>query len=253
MSGLSYAQNISMQIIAVLLVVAPKLALAVPPTQKDVDIYSSLCKIGSQATVAMAGEGEIGSIGRRILGGEAKLSASKLQDEFPGIANENNRLIALQSYQDCMYRYIERFHSPESNSVLTKEIIIGPTVSSERRREIIYLANELENFKQKMSKIIQSLPPDFYDKRDSTDKKPKEDPRLIGLDDYSRYKAFHSGSGGLDFTNLKNNDVVLLCTTYMNEIASYRSFKEHYRPLNLIEYRTPDEVDRICSSVRAGR
>ena len=65
---------------------APAVALAAPPTSQDVDVYSSLCKIGSQTTVVVSGE--LGAISRRILAGEGKLSASKLQDEFPGIRDE---------------------------------------------------------------------------------------------------------------------------------------------------------------------
>lgn len=248
----SRSNNTSRRIFIALLI-APILVIAAPPTQNDVDVYSSLCKIGSQSTVAIVGEGEIGAIGRRILGGEAKLSASKLQDEFPGVIDEKNRLLALQSYQDCMYRYIERFHPTEVNLASTQGFIIGPNTSSERRREIVYLANEIENFKSKMSNVIASLPTDFYDKRDSKDKKPRNDPRLIGLDNYSHYKAFQSASGGLDFTNLTNNDLVLLCNTYIGEIDNYRNFKSQYDPLNLIGYGASDEARRICSAVERGR
>ena len=122
---------------------ASALVLAAPPTSQDVDVYSSLCKIGSQTTVAVSGE--LGAISRRILAGEGRLSASKLQDEFPGIRDEKNRLLALQSFQDCMYRYVEKFHTASGGTESTVQIVMSPGVAAERRREIVYLANELGN------------------------------------------------------------------------------------------------------------
>jgi hypothetical protein len=226
-------------------------ARAAAPTSQDVDVYSSLCKIGSQTTVVVSGE--LGVIARRILAGEGKLSASKLQDEFPGIRDERNRLLALQSFQDCMYRYVEKFHIAQSGTKSTSVAAVNPQVSTERRREIVYLANELESFKQKMEKAIASVPGTFYDKRDSTDKRPREDSRLVGLADFSRYKAFQSASGGLDFSNATNNDIVILCNTYASEIAEYGAFGRQYQPLGLPPYGSSGEVRRICVSAARGR
>jgi hypothetical protein len=165
------------------------LARAAAPTSQDVDVYSSLCKIGSQTTVVVS----------------------------------------------------------------TAVVAVNPGVSTERRREIVYLANELESFKQKMEKAIASVPGTFYDKRDSTDKKPREDSRLVGLADFSRYKAFQSASGGLDFSNATHNDIVILCNTYASEIAEYKAFGRQYQPLGLPPYGSSDEVRRICVSAAKGR
>lgn len=228
---------------------------AAPPNAQDVDVYSSLCKIGSQSTVVVSGE--LGAISRRILAGEAKLSASKLQDEFPGIRDEKNRLLALQSFQDCMYRYVGKFHfsvgSGAPSVPETATAVLNPGVSSERRREIVYLANELDTFKAKMSAAIESIPATMYDKRDSLEKKPKDDLRLVGLADFSRYKAFASASGGLDFSNATNNDLAILCNTYSDEIGQYRSFIKQYAALRLPGYASTNEVRRICKSAARGR
>lgn len=232
---------------------------AATPTAQDVDVYSSLCKIGSETTFGVAGElgAILGAIARRILAGEAKLSASKLQDEFPGIRDEKNRLLALQSFQDCMYRYVERFHAAAGSAQPARSsgasVIVGPNVSAERRREIVFLANELESFKQKMSKGLAAVPATFYDKRDSTEKRPREDQRLIGLADFSRYKAFQAASGGLDFSNATNNDIVILCDTYGDEVAAYHAFNRQYHPLGLPAYSSTNEVRRICGAAARGR
>jgi len=238
-------------ITAASLMCAPLPAISSPPSVSDVDIYSSLCKIGSQTTVAVSAE--LGLIGRRILAGEGALSASSLKDEFPGIRDENNRLLALQSYQDCMYRYVRIWNAPSSSPSTVESSVVGPTVSPERRREIVYLANELETFKRKMEQTISALPQTMYDKRDSTDKRPKDDARLVGLGDYSRYKAFQSASGGLDFTSASNSDLTLLCTTFEAEVRAYGAFRSQYRPLGLPDYDPTKEFRRICTAAKRGR
>ena len=229
-------------------------AIGAPPTPRDVDVYASLCKIGSQTSVAISGE--LGVISRRLMAGDAKLSASKLQDEFPGTRDEKIRLAAILSVQDCMYRYVERFHLAANSSSTgsgPSASIIDPGVPVERRREIVFLANELESFKLKMSKAISMIPTTFYDKRDSTERKPKDDPRLIGLADFSRYKAFQSASGGLDFSNATNNDLALLCSTYTDEINAYKAILRQYPPLGLPAYAPTGEAARICTSAIRGR
>ena len=236
---------------AIAIVIASKSALSAPPSSHDVDVYSSLCKIGSQTTVVVSGE--LGAISRRILAGEGKLSASKLQDEFPGIRDEKKRLLALQSFQDCMYRYVDKFHMTSSGTNSSVNVAMSPGVPTERRREIVYLANELEAFKTRMASVVSSLPASFYDRRDSKDKKPREDSRLIGLSDFSRYKAFQSASGGLDFSNATNGDIVILCTTYSSEMAEYNAFSKQYKPLSLPPYGSSAEVKRICTSAARGR
>ena len=104
-----------------------------------------------------------------------------------------------------------------------------------------------------MGSVITGIPASIYDKRDSRDKKPREDSRLIGLADFSRYKAFQSASGGLDFSNATNSDIVILCNTYGSEIAEYKAFGRQYQPLNLPPYGSSDEVRRICTAAARGR
>lgn len=233
---------------------SPGGAAAAPPSQQDVDIYASLCRIGAQTTVAAGAELGLGAIARRILSGEAKLSASKLQDEFPGIKDEKNRLHALQAFQDCMYRYVERFHTNGATSSAGRATaVVAPDISTERRREIVYLANELDAFKRKMEKSLAALPATFYDKRDSTEKRPRDDARLVGLADFSRYKAFQAAGGGLDFSNATNNDLAILCNTYGDEINAYKAFARQYLPLGLPPYAATDEVRRICAAAARGR
>lgn len=232
-------------------IVFPLTTYAVPPTVPDVDVYSALCKIGSQTTVVVAGE--IGAISRRILAGEAKLSASKLQDEFPGIRDEKNRLLALQSFQDCIYRYIDRFHPAVDSPQVRPNVNVSPNIPAERRREIVYLANELDSFKGKMARAIAAVPTSIYDKRDSTERKPKDDPRLMGLSDYSRYRAFEASSGGLDFSGATNNDLTILCNTYGDEIEAYKAFIRQYKQFALPPYAPTGEVRRICRAAEIGR
>jgi hypothetical protein len=275
-----------------LIAALPQPSHAAPPTEKDVDTYSQLCKIGSQSTLGVSLTADLAVIARRILAGEAKLSGSKIQDEFPGIRDEKNRLLALQSFQDCMYRYVERFHpavaavapppvqvptpvvppkpsapAPPSSGgprppsppqqapvqVKTDASPVGPTVAPERRREIVFLANELDTFKQKMGRAIAAVPQTFYDKRDSTEKMPRGDHRLVGLADFTRYKAFQSATGGLDFSNATNNDIALLCSTYTSEILDYYHFSRQYQTLALPRYDATGEARRICHAAGRGR
>lgn len=90
-------QPLAAAYLALLWVLFPRCGFATPPNEQDVDTYSSLCKIGSQSTLESGAGLKLNLrefIARRILAGEGKLSASKLQDEFPGIRDEKNRLLA---------------------------------------------------------------------------------------------------------------------------------------------------------------
>lgn len=219
---------------------------AAPPTQDDVNIYSGLCRTGSLGKYELSGE--MGIIGRRLIGGQAKLSAEAIKDEFPGINDEKNRLFAIQAFQDCIYRYVERFH-PRIESNQPSQSVVTPSLPSERRREIVFLANQLEDFKNQMERMKASLPETYYDKNTSIEKKPKDDPHIFNLENYSRYKAFQTPDGILDFSNVSNSDIAILCDTYQSEVRSYYSFWSNYsRPFVLSQYRIPGEVSRICSA-----
>jgi hypothetical protein len=243
-----------------LLVLAATNATATPPSQDDVNIYSSLCKIGTSNTYALGGEvsGVLGLIARRLLSGEAKLEAGAISNQMPDIKDEKNRLLALQSYQDCMYRYVDRFHASvqpkDSQQTLSHPSAVAPTVSLERRREIIFLANELEDFKNRMKKVTASLPETYYDKTTSTQKRPRDDTRILTLDNYSRYKAFQSPTGIPDFSNVSNSDIAILCDTFHSEVKSYYDFSRDYgRAFGLQPYGLAKEVSRICTAARRGR
>lgn len=232
-------------------------AQATAPTAQDVDVYTSLCRIGSEATGTLTAE--IGAVSRRILAGQLKLAASDLQDSFPGIKNEQNRLLALQSFQDCMYRYVDRFHlaasAAKSDGATTaaSSVVLDPAVPPERRREIVYLASELESFKGKMAAVARSLPETYYDKRDSSQKRPRDDARMFGLADYRRYKPFEASGGGLNFAEATNNDLALLCSAYGDEVQQYQSFAMAYYPLSLPQYNVTGETLRLCEAARRGR
>jgi hypothetical protein len=233
-------------------------AFAAPPAVQDVEVYLSLCRVGSQTTFTGVAGLDLDLnrlLTKRLLGGEAKLSGSKLTDEFPKISDEKNLMSAIRSFQDCVYRYVERFHAAAAPGASSSpnSAIVGPNVSPERRREIVYLANELDSFKQKMIRTTTSLPATFYDKRSSTERRPKDDPRLIGLADYSRYRAFESATGGLDFSNATNSDLVLLCSTYFEELNDYNAFARQYQPLQLPAYAAVAEVRRMCAAASRGR
>lgn len=231
-------------------------ARAAAPSAQDVDVYTSLCRIGSQVTGTLTAE--IGAVSRRILAGQAKLAASGLQDSFPGINNEQNRLLALQSFQDCMYRYVDRFHpaagapKPEGGSASTP-VLLDPAIPPERRREIVYLASELASFKGKMAAVTRSLPETYYDTRDSRQKRPRDDARLFGLVDYQRYRPFEASGGGLSFAEATNNDLALLCSAYGDEVQQYQSFAMDYYPLKLPQYNMTGETRRVCDAARRGR
>jgi hypothetical protein len=227
------------------------MARAAPPTQDDVTIYSGLCRTGSLDKQELSGE--MGIIGRRLLAGQAKLSAEAIKDEFPGIKDEKNRLIAIQSFQDCTYRYVERFH-PRIESNQPSQSVVTPSLPSERRREIVFLANQLEDFKNQMDRMKASLPETYYDKRTSIEKKPKDDPNIFDLENYNRYKAFQTPDGILDFSNVSNSDIAILCGTYQSEVQSYNGFRNNYsRAFVLSQYRIPGEVSRICRAAERGR
>lgn len=196
----------------------------------------------------------MGLIGRRILAGEGEVSASHLQDEFPGIKLEENRLLALAAFQECMYRYVKRFHPSEGETAQETKSLVAPTVLPDRRREIVFLANQLEDFKVKMASIKEDLPEAYYDKKTATEIRPTGDMRLIDLENYKRYKAFQSSSGLLDFTNISNNDLALLCDTFDLEAQEYRSFYNSFRSdLRISPYKIPREVQRICKAAKRGR
>lgn len=227
-------------------------APAAPPTEYDVNTYSSLCKIGSAWNFEAGGE--LGLIGRRILSGAGEVSVSELRDEFPGIKLEENRLLALAAYQECMYRYVKRFHAGEGEAVQETASPVAPTVLPDRRREVVFLANQLEDFKVKMASMKDDLPEAYYDKKTAREVTPTEDMRLIDLENYNRYKAFQSPSGLLDFTNISNNDLALLCDTFDLEVKEYASFYRSFRrDLRISPYNIPKEVQRICIAAKRGR
>lgn len=235
-----------------------KSSFSAPPSQEQVDVYSSLCKIGSISKLSTEAElaAKLGFIGRRLMSGEGKFTKEEIEKEFPDIKNEKNRLLALQSYQDCMFRYVEAFHinNKENKNDKGSTLTFSPNVSMERKREIIFLANELENFKNTMGITIASLPEKTYDKRSSKDKYPKTDVRILDIDNYSRYKAFQTLEGIPNFSNLSNNDIALMCDTYKNEIKSYNKFWRDYRGiLDLQTYTISKEASRICKSAKRGR
>lgn len=236
------------------------LAYSDPPTSENVDTYAGLCKIGNSDRYELEAKvsAPLALIARRILAGEAKLSAGAITDNFPNIKDENNRLIALQSYQDCMYRYVERFHITSEKNEDGKRAIstspISPSVPTERRREIVFLANQLEDFKEKMKKVIETIPNEYYDTRMSIKKKPREDQRIVGIDNYKRYRAFQTATGTLDFSGMTNNDISLLCDTFQAEAKGYFSFQREYsRVFNIQQYRISKEVSRICAAANRGR
>lgn len=229
---------------------------AAPPSQDEVNVYSSLCKIGKLKDYEL--NLEMGLIGRRLIAGGGKFSNKDLQQEFPGIKDEKNRLLALEAYQDCMYQYVTRFHpavsSEASASKVPSDTVFSPTVPIERKREIIFLANELENFKNQMENMKSALPDNYYDKRDSKEKYPKKDQRIIDLDNYKRYKAFQTPSGVPNFSNMSNNDIVLFCDAYSNEVNSYYYFQREFgKVLGLQPYKQSPEVKRICKASKRGR
>lgn len=53
-----------------------------------------------------------------------------------------------------MYRYVDKFHLGVVPAAASSRAspIVGPGIPNERRREMVYLANELDSFKQKMAK-----------------------------------------------------------------------------------------------------
>lgn len=69
----------------------------------------------------------------------------------------------------------------------------------------MYLANQLDDFKQKMKAMESSLPDKYYDTRSATEKNIKGDTRILNIENYRRYKAFQSTSGILDFSGMTNN------------------------------------------------
>lgn len=234
-------------------------ATAAPPTQDDINVYASACKVGDAIRQEIAGGAgiELSLFARRVIGGEGKLSTEAIKDQFPGIKDEKNRLLVFQGYQDCLYRYVERFHSgAQTNEGKTapSTSVIAPGMPPERRREILFLANQLEDFKGKMGKIVAGLPENYYDKKRATETKPKQDPHIQNLDNYNSYKAFQSPSGILDLSNVTNNDVALLCNTFSSELHSYSEFRLQYgKAFSLPRFVMSDEAFRICQAAARGR
>lgn len=223
-------------------------ALAEAPNQEDVSLYAALCKTGSLSKIDVSAEA--GLISRRLLSGEAKLSTESLQDEFPGIKSEKNRIILIQGFQDCVYKYVERFHpqtEPKVSNAPPSQL--APSIPPERRREIVFFANQIEDFKKIMEKTKENIPERYYDSNDSTEKFPKKDTNLLDLETYNRYKAFQSPSGIPDFSNLTKNDVAIICNTFYTEVQNYINFKYNWRQVvSLPEYGVSAEVERICKA-----
>ena len=227
-------------------------AYAAPPTREDIDVYTSLCRIGSAWNFDAGGE--LGLIGKRILAGQGEVAVSELRDEFPGISLEENRLVALTAFQECMYRYVERFHPGQSAEFQQRQSVVGPESLPDRRREIVFVANQLEDFKKKMARVKASLPESHYLKRTATTVTPLEDMRLIGLENYGRYKAFQSPGGLLDFTRISNNDLALICDTFEREVSDYSAFvRDLGREFRLSPYVMSSELRRICKAAERGR
>lgn len=244
----------SVFIISIIFVlVLPKSLFAIPPSSKDVDVYSSLCRTGFLNKFTI--DGEVGLISRRLTKGEAKLSSEAILDEFPGIKNERNKLEAIQSFQDCVYRYVQHFHpTKNAKTAESTQSVISPSVPLERRREIIYLANQIEEFKNKMEVMKSQIPERYYDKRNSKEVKPLRDSRILNLENYSNYKAFQSADGIPDFSQLSNNDIVILCDTFNSEVTDYIKFYRDYRKVFKIEkYKISNEISRLCNSAQQGR
>lgn len=225
--------------------------MAEPPTQEDVNIYAALCKTGSLSKYDVSAEA--GLISRRLLSGAAKLSEASLKDEFPGIKEEKNRIILIQGFQDCVYRYVERFHpqsEPKANAAGPPSQLAA-SIPPERRREIVFLANQIEDFKKIMEKTKDGVPERYYDANDSTEKFPKKDTNILDLENYNRYKAFQTPSGIPDFSNVTKSDVAIICNTFSTEVQSYYNFRNGwYRVITLPEYQLSDEVQRICNAAR---
>ncbi len=254
----NYHISIRIHVFAIVFLCLASTSHAAPPTSENVDTYSGLCKIGEAVRYELEGKAfaPLALIARRILGGEVKLSTEAINSQFPKIKDEKNRLIALQSYQECMYRYIERFHTPNQSKVenTSSSSPVAPTIPAERRREIVYLANQLDDFKEKMKKVIVVLPEKYYDTRTSTEKKPRDDLRITNIDNYERYKTFQAATGILDFSGMTNNDISILCDTYKIEADGYYYFQREYgRAFNLQSYKIPKEVTRICKASKRGR
>lgn len=224
--------------------------MADPPTQEDVNTYTALCKTGSLSKYDVNAEASL--ISRRLLSGSAKLSGEALKDEFPGIKDEKNRMSLIQGLQDCMYRYVERFHPRiEPKEKPTTPLQLAPSVAPEQRREILFLVNQLEDFKGKMEKTKERIPERYYDPNDSTEKFPRKDPRLLELETYNRYKAFQSPSGIPDFSNVVKRDIAIICDTFFTEVRDYNSFRNDWRNIfDLNQYSTQEEVNRICNAAK---
>jgi hypothetical protein len=227
------------------------MVMAEPPTQEDVNVYAALCKTGSLSKYDVSAEA--GLISRRVLSGAAKLSAASLKDEFPGIKEEKNRLILIQGLQDCVYRYVERFHpqiAPKATPA-SPPPQLAPSIPPERRREIVFLANQIEDFKKIMEKTKEEVPERYYDARDTTEKFPKKDTNLLDLENYNRCKAFQTPSGIPDFSNVTKNDVAIICNTFSTEVKSYYKFRNSWsRVIALPGYQISNEVQRICNAAR---
>lgn len=243
-------------IMFVVMIIANWSAVAAPPSQEESDIYSSLCNTGSVTEYALSGTAKapiMDLIIRRTLKGEIRLSASELKDKFPKISDEDNLLHAMELYQDCVHRYVEHFHSG-SPDTLPSTSVIAPSVPLERRREIVYFANQLDDFKLKMRNMMTDIPETYYDKKSSRETKLRNDGRIFNIDNYNRYKAFLSPSGILDFSNLTNNDIALICDILKNETKDYHSFYSNYRSaFGLQPYSIPREALRICLAANKGR
>jgi len=231
-----------------------------PPSEADINIYARACSIG--AANSYSGEAEfgiaLGTLKRMILGKgkiSSKFSLEDFKQEFPGLKEEKSRLQALALFQDCLFRYIEKFHSGADTEPTA---VFSPVIPDERRRELLFLVDRLDDWKQTMKFAISILPPMYYDKDLGTNINLHTDRRIAEIATYEPYEMFREASGEFDFSSLRNNDIAILCQIWQREITSYINFYQQYKSKfpTLPDYwwwPSMHEEKRICDSAKAIR
>ena len=235
-------------------------ASAKPPSEEDISIYARACSIGAANTYSDETEFRValGVLKRKALGEgkvSSKSSIADLKREFPGLKEEKSRLQALVLYQDCLFRYIEKFHSGTDTEPTAA---FSPEVPDERRRELLFLVDRLSDWKQTMKSAVSILPTKYYDKRSGTNINLRADRRVAEIDTYQPYEMFREASGEFDFSNLTNNDLAILCQIWQREISNYFYFHRQYKAKfptlpDSWSWRHMREEKRICDSATAAR
>lgn len=235
-------------------------ASAKPPSEEDISIYARACSIGAANTYSDETEFRValGVLKRKALGEGEVLSKSSIEDlkqEFPGLKGEKSRLQALTLYQDCLFRYIEKFHSGTDTEPTAT---FSPEIPDERRRELLFLVDRLDEWKQTMKLAVSILPKKYYDKKSGTSINLRADRRVAEIDTYQPYEMFREASGEFDFSNLTNNDLAILCQIWQREITNYYKFHQQYKTKfpTLPDYwwwPYLEEEKRICNSATAAR